>query len=423
MKNRRALILLFIANIISGAAQGISMIAVPWYFATIESMQWFAYAYIAVNIVSLFWVPYAGSLVDRYDRKRVFLVVNLATGFLMISIASIGYFYGALHWTFIAAAFCLTFLNYNIHYTALYALVQEISEQKYYSRISSYLEIQGQFTAIIAGVLAIFLIEGTTDGWVRIFGFSFNLGINVKAWPIYQIFGIDAASYFISFLFILAMRYTSLIPKKIDTKSLLTRLSGGLKFLKENTAIFWFGILSYIVFLTVSLEGFYLGALYVNNHLEANADVYATNEMTYSLGALIAGFIIRKLFKSINIPLSILIMMSITALQFAILAHTKSEYILYFMAFLLGLMNAGTRIQRVTYLFRTIPNDLFGRSTSIFKILNILFRILFLGIFSLSYFLKDNHVIYSYDILTLSLIFAIILMIRKYKSFNLTIKP
>ena len=136
MKNRKALILLFIANIISGAGQGISMIAVPWYFAKIESMQIFGYAYIAVNLISLFWVPYAGSLVDRFNRKKVFLVLNFVTGSLLASISLFGYLTGSLPWFFIAGAFCLTFLNYNIHYTALYALVQEISEKKFYSKIS-----------------------------------------------------------------------------------------------------------------------------------------------------------------------------------------------------------------------------------------------------------------------------------------------
>ena len=35
MKNKQAIILLFAANIISGLAQGISMIAIPWYFVKI----------------------------------------------------------------------------------------------------------------------------------------------------------------------------------------------------------------------------------------------------------------------------------------------------------------------------------------------------------------------------------------------------
>ena len=35
MKNSNAIILLFTANIISGLAQGISMIAIPWYFVEI----------------------------------------------------------------------------------------------------------------------------------------------------------------------------------------------------------------------------------------------------------------------------------------------------------------------------------------------------------------------------------------------------
>ena len=35
MRNKRTIIILFISNIISGFAQGISMIAIPWYFVEI----------------------------------------------------------------------------------------------------------------------------------------------------------------------------------------------------------------------------------------------------------------------------------------------------------------------------------------------------------------------------------------------------
>ena len=78
MQNRQAIILLFIANIISGLAQGISMIAIPWYFVEVVSRpEVFASAYIIITFLTLFWGLYAGTLVDRHPRKKLFIIVGL----------------------------------------------------------------------------------------------------------------------------------------------------------------------------------------------------------------------------------------------------------------------------------------------------------------------------------------------------------
>ena len=92
MKNKRAIILLFIANIISGLAQGISMIAIPWYFVEVVSRpEVFASAYIVITFLTLFWGLYAGTLVDRYSRKKLFIIVNFISGSLIASIAFYGF--------------------------------------------------------------------------------------------------------------------------------------------------------------------------------------------------------------------------------------------------------------------------------------------------------------------------------------------
>ncbi len=422
MKNLRALILIFLANIVSGAGQGISMIAIPWYFASQNEMELFGLFYIGTNIISLFWVPYAGTLVDRFDRKRVFLIVSLSTGILLASIAAFGYISGALPWYLIASAFTITFLNYNIHYPALYAWLQEITEKAYYGRITSAIEIQGQFTSILAGVAATLLLEGTIENGVRFFGFTLPFELHIPSLSIETIFAIDAMSYFISFILIVLVRYTSLVNKVIEAGSVWNRIASGFRFLKEKPAIFWFGIASYVVFLCVLLEGFYLTAMYVEEIINEGANVYAASEMAYSIGALLAGITIRKIFKAFNIPMSIIVLTILTAAGFTWLAHTRSEYILYIFSFFLGLSNAGTRILRVTYLFSVVPNELYGRTTSVFKIFNISMRILFLSLFTLPFFHRDENIIYAFDILTLVLILAAGILLIKYRTFELSIK-
>ena len=91
MKNKRAITLLFIANIISGFAQGISMLAIPWYFADILGMSsTYAKGYAILTFFSLFWSLYSGTLVDRYPRKKLFLYSNLVCSIIIGSIALFG---------------------------------------------------------------------------------------------------------------------------------------------------------------------------------------------------------------------------------------------------------------------------------------------------------------------------------------------
>ena len=78
MKNKKAIFLLFLANIISGIAQGISMIAIPWYFVKIVGRhEMFASAYIGITFLTLFWGLYSGTLIDRYSRKKLFIIINI----------------------------------------------------------------------------------------------------------------------------------------------------------------------------------------------------------------------------------------------------------------------------------------------------------------------------------------------------------
>ena len=99
MENKRPIRLLLIANSISGVSQGISMLAIPWYFTgVIHDSNLFQSIYLVTAIISLFWGLYAGTLVDRYSRKNLFLWMNVV-GFFVLSTATIaGFFYGDYSW-------------------------------------------------------------------------------------------------------------------------------------------------------------------------------------------------------------------------------------------------------------------------------------------------------------------------------------
>ncbi|MBL0342185.1 MAG: MFS transporter [Bacteroidetes bacterium] len=91
MKNKNALFLLLSANIISGFAQGISMLAIPWYFTSIiDEAALFGTIYAATTFGSLFWNLYAGTLIDRYPRKSIFIYVSLVCGIILLGVSTWG---------------------------------------------------------------------------------------------------------------------------------------------------------------------------------------------------------------------------------------------------------------------------------------------------------------------------------------------
>ncbi len=396
------------------------MIAIPWYFAQKEMLAFFGTVYLVTNIISMFWVPLSGAIIDKYDRKTVFLGVTFIGGCLISIMAFLGYRWGGLPDLIVAGVFALTFLNYNIHYPNLYAFVQEITERKNYSLMTSLMEIIGQFTTITAGAAATLLLEGTTDGVFKIFGFSLDLGWEIAPWQIHQIFMIDAVTYFVAFGIISLIIYKPLTTRKLEVGSIISRLKTGLNYLTDNKPVFWYGVLSYMVFLAMLLEAFYLGVSYVNNHLQESGDIYANSKMAYAAGAIFVGLTLKRLFLRVPIPALTVFLTFLTALVFFTQFMTKSIPLFFLVLFVLGISNAGTRIARVTYLFRNVPNQFFGRAGSILFLTNVFFRIIMLGIFSRAFFQMSNNIIYAYLITSIMLVCAGCLLIYHYRSFDLS---
>lgn len=91
--------------------------------------------------------------------------------------------------------FLLTFLSYSVHYPNLYALIQQITPAEKYGKLTSILEIQGQFSTIVAGALGAILLDGS-DGYIKILGIQLGSFFRFEPWKIEWIFIVDAITYF-----------------------------------------------------------------------------------------------------------------------------------------------------------------------------------------------------------------------------------
>lgn len=411
LKNLSAILLLFVANTISSIAQGISLIAIPWYFMQQGESDLLMKIYLSTTVIALFWGILAGAYVDKYDRKHIFLWLSVVSGVVVSTVAFIGYQWGEMPWYLAAFVFFTTFMNFNLHYPNLYAFVQEITEEKYYGRITSFLEIQGQSSSVLAGACAAILLEGTEDGVLNIIGLTIQLPFAVPKWTLTEIFTLDACTYALGFMVILLIRYTSLTKRKQEAGSIWKRLEVGYNYLKSHENITIFGIASFAIFATTLVSAFSVIAVYVKNHLHANGGIYASFDIYYALGALFAGISIQWIFRKTSSVVGVIILTFLTAGLFWVLSITTSIAIFFAMAFILGITNAGARILRTTYLFKHVPNQLYGRASSIFYITNVIFRITFLLLFLIPFFHQSNNIIYALQIFTVFLLIAAFVLI------------
>ena len=408
-ENRKSLLLLFFANGISGFAQGVSMLSIPWYFAKNNNSQVFNYSYAALTFFIMFFGLYAGTLVDKFSRKNNFLFTSIICGLLIFSIAIIGYLNHGLPSYLIVAVFAITMLNYNIHYPTLYAFGQEISSPEQYKSVNSNIEIVGQSTSILSGGFAAMLLDGFDINIL-------NVEISIKAWQIYDVFMMDAITYFLAALLIYFIPYAPI--KKITelNHSIIERLKKGFTYLKENQYVFIFGVSSYMVFAMLLVEIHAVLPTYIKQHLLAKGNVFALADTIYAIGALSAGFFINKLFDKASIVKVIVILTFVVAFIFIAASISKSVLVIYIVSIILGFCNAGIRVLRLTYMFKIIPNNLMGRVGSIFNLINVLTRSIFIFMFSQSFFSMSNNIIFAYVIMAIFLLIAgAILLFSKNK--------
>lgn len=409
MENKNAIILLFAANIISGLAQGLTVFAIPWYIInTLNEPTIFGFIYFGVTFLSLIWGTYAGGLIDRFNRKHLFVYQNLTGGVILTLAALLGFYLDHTSLGVAAVVFMFSIFIYNIHYPNLYAFVQEISETKNYGKINSYIEIQGQLTTVFSGALAAVLISDSSNFFP----------IEIKQWSLQQVFALDACTYFSAAAIIYFIKYKPLVIRLKEAGNIFNQIIVGFKYLKQRKNIFLFGTASYGIFICILISTHYVLPNYISQILNQPVNVYAEVEILFALGAIFAGITITKILSKTNAIISIVAMTVLVALLFFTINIYPKLWFFYMAFFVIGLCNAGTRIMRITYIFEKIPNQMIGRSSAVFRIGAALIRLTFIALFTLPLFTANLKL--PFYVYFIYLIITALLLYKVY--FNLYVK-
>ncbi len=417
-ENKQALFWLFAANTISGAAQGISLIAIPWYFIDIVRKPGvFSLFYGILTLTSMLWVIYAGALIDRYNRQRLFQALCVISGVLITSMAYWSSVSGVEQFLPALVVLAITVLNFNLHYPTLYAFAQEITDKTRYSKIVSYMEIQGQATSVLSGALAAILLKGNANGEpVNVMGFRLEMPFTLEAWSLSDIFFLDGITYFVALLCVSLIRYVPQTIREIEEGSAWARIRSGFAYLRTRPMLLLFGILSYGVFISVTVEDKILLPEYVRTHLGSSADVYASASVWFAIGALLSGVITHRLFRRWHPPAAVSFLFVFIGLVYLGCVWSRSVAYLYGFSLLYGYANTGVRILRVSYLFTQVPNAMIGRMLSFLKMADTAIRSLFIALFALPWFHLSNNIRFGYLIFGIFIIVCGLIMIPTLKS-------
>jgi MFS family permease len=229
-------------------------------------------------------------------------------------------------------------------------------------------------------------------------GFQVSFPFEIERWRIWEIFLLDASTYALAACIIPFIKYVDHNPLPIDLDRIVERFKRGWRFLMLNKELLVFGLSSYSIFVVLLVEVQFLLPIFVDNQLEAGADVYASSEVYFALGSLFAGFLIMRLTQNLAPAKTIVLLMLVAGTSFVVIAFTKSIIGFYLFSVLIGFANAGTRITRVTFLFNHIPNNIIGRANSIFYIYNIASRGVLITLFAMPFFSASNNIVFSYII-------------------------
>ncbi len=411
----RSIILLLISIISATIAQGLSVISIPWYFTDIlEKSSVFTLGYSAITFFGLIWGLYAGVIIDNYNRKKILIYINLSSTLLF---ALLGIYLVVIDPNSVIApmiGFGACSFYYIVFFPNLYAIIKEFTSKKDYIKINSIVELFIQSTNIISATLCGILLSGSSE----VLDY-FNLVLfDFEEWSVENIFLLNSIMYFITFGLLLFVKYHPERKKTIyNIKKVIKEVQLAIKFLKKNQDILIYAVCSQIVFAFLIVELFALLPLFIKNCLNENVITFALADVTYGFGAILAGFTTVILLRYYNKLIVTIILIIIAGYAFTIMVEFQQLIIFFICSFLIGVANASIRITRMSYFFDKIPNNLMGRTNTIFNSINTLIRGFLILLFSISWFTKGENVIIGYKIGVIILILfslpLIITMLRR----------
>jgi MFS family permease len=342
----------FIADIVSGFGVGMSTIGANWYLMdqtkSITSIGFM----LSLNVIAGFLISaFAGTLIDKWNRKTIILWANIIRAVLLLLIT------GAFVWTGFRIEYLYAFaiingMGWALYMSASRSLVQELLlPEKDLIHGNSLIEISLQVGMFMAGALSGILY--------KYIGFEVILLLN-------------ALAFIVSSFFLSRVQYTP-IPVENDEESFYGTFKNGIRYLADRPYIFLLGIVSIIPLVCTMVYNVVLPG-YVSTAVKGDSVVFGLSDMFYGIGGLLSGFIAAPLASKISQNGTILLFFLISILNLLAVAFNSTILLLYFGSVLIGLTNSSLRILMTTTLMESVSKSYMGRATSVWMAISLLLQ-------------------------------------------------
>lgn len=128
-----------------------------------------------------------------------------------------------------------------------------------------------------------------------------------------------------------------------------------------------------------------------------------------------AGLLIIRIFKRFNTVFGVIVLMMTVSLAFYAMSVYDILWVFFLGHFVLGITNAGVRILKTTYLFNHVPNNLIGRTNSVFGFLNTVVRMMLIALFALPFYQIYDNIRYGYIVGVILMWLTLMPLILWYK--------
>jgi MFS family permease len=345
--------LYFTGEVLSSAGSGLQIVALGWYLldrtgsATSVALVW------ALGLGSgIVVLPFAGTLADRYPRRVLAIWAELGRLVLVGVMAALAYAGSPS----LPALYVLTFvvgLGHSVFWPSITALLQEVIRPDQLAAASGLVEITWQSGSLTGAALG---------GPILV---RFGLG---------TAFAIDAATYAISAAALLALHHRP-APAEGPHESGLAMARAGFAYLRRHPAVAGFGVASVIPWVaTISLNVVLVAYVLQVMHLGATA--YGLADMTYGVGAMTSGIFAALLVLRLGEWRAMTCaIVALIGCYLALAAVPAGVVVFYAVLFFAGFCSSAFRVMTSAYLFKVVPNEVMGRTSSTFLLVSMVLQV------------------------------------------------
>lgn len=379
-----------------GISSGMFMLALPWIMLEqTNNGTLVALSALASTLLSFCLSPFLSTLIDIHSRKLILLSVQLIQALTAI-IVLFAFFYDWQPIVILIFSQIVFWCSNDLAWKTNNAFIQENFEQVEYPKITSYQEIIMQITTLGAGAVGIILLEH---------------------WSMFEFAMIAALSSLVAALSFSVMPYQRKVRLKHDTRFFKQLVATKAIISKQSQLLGFLALscLSYpVLTFLVKLVPIYFYQQGFGAHW------FASWKLSFGIGALISGLLIRYLFAKYETEKLMISSIALIACLLFSQSLFSSPWIIVSFTFGLGFFNSVNRISRMNKMNKEIKLEERGRIEGSLHMFSAFFQSLGYGLIAILSHYDATQL--GFGIISLFMLFAALLMLNIYQTSHQLIK-